>query len=321
MIGGPASFSFGAHVELLVHRYRRAVLSLPVLDGAAPPAEKNLLARSPAPDEGKLTLDEHLNGLCAAGAIEPNRPLLALGMRNSLVNLRTPVLRGGRVYAVDGEEPQLSRRPYYGIGARNGRLCAGLALGDSPDDWGSADFFCAAYPVLDPDLDESSLLDTILVEAADHSHLFDLPRGNHPAATDDTRAVWASLHRTFVDNLYTDRAQALGAMRSAVAQLAQAPDRCSDYLHAVLGVGAAGELCCVFAHGFLEDLGRSAGRLGAERAVCVENSGSVMPTFLPEGLEGARIPLLRAPNFRPKGRALLVIELETSGFDSLTDIV
>jgi hypothetical protein len=310
-------FAFGVRMELAVRRYRRAALSIPALADEMRLEAKDLLMRGPVSAEHKYTLDEHLDWLCAAGAIAPDRPLLALGMRNSLVNLRAPVIREGRVYALAGEEPQLSRRPYYGIGARAGRLAMGLALGDSAQNWDSADFFCAAPPTLDPDLDESALLDTLLVECADHSHLFDLPRGNHPAATDRSRAAWARLHETFVANLYAQRTQAVAAMRRTLAELDPAPCRCSDYLHAVLGVGATGGLCCIYAHARLEDLGRMAARLGAERAVCVENSGSIMPTYLPEGVGGSRIPLLRAPNFRPKGRALLVVELETGAFDSL----
>jgi hypothetical protein len=316
-----ADFAFGACVELVVRRYRRAALSIPALAGNAQLDEKDLLAQGPVSAENKYTLDEHLLGLRAAGRIASDRPLLAFGMRNSLVNLRAPVIYGGRAYAVESEEPSLSQRPYYGIGARDGRLSAGLALGDSTERWDAADFFCAGVPVLDPGLTDSALFDTMLVEAADHSHIFDLPRGNHPAATAETLAAWASLHQTFIDRLYADRAQAVAAMRRTLAALIPAPRRCADYLHAVLGVAETGEFCCVFAHGLLESVGRMAARLGAERAVCVENSGSIMPTYLPDGMNGERIPLLRAPNFRPKGRALLVIELETRGFDSLANVV
>lgn len=314
-----AALGFGARVELAVRRYRRAILSLPGLERGA--REKDLLARGPGSAEDKYTLDEHLEDLHASGALAPDQPLLAVGMRNSLVNLRAPVIRGGRVYGVDGEEPGLSRRPYYGIGARDGRLHLGQALGNASEDWRDADFFCAAVPVLDPDLSDADLLDTMLVEAADHSHLFDLPRGNHPLATDRTRADWAHLHRAFTEVRYAQRPQAIAAMRQALGALRPVPRRCSEYLHAVLGIGATGALCCLFAHGRLEDVGRAAGRLGAVRAVCVENSGSIMPTLLPEGLAGSRIPLLRAPNFRPRGRALLVIEIESGEFDTLAPMV
>ena len=275
-----SGFSFGARVELVVRDYRRALLSVPALTTEAPLGEKNLLAAGPASVADKCTLEEHLQHLLERGLLTPERPLLALGMRNTLVNLRCPAIIDGRLHAVDGEEPQRSRRPYFGIGARDGQLALGLALGDAPQDWSSADFFCAAVPVYDDRLDAPALLDAILTEASDHSHIFDLPRGNHPQATDETRAAWSRLHETFLANLYADRPQAVAAMRAAVQGLNPGLRRCVDYLHAVLGVGAAGELCCVFAHGRLESVGRMARQLGAERAVCVENSGSIMPTCL-----------------------------------------
>jgi hypothetical protein len=42
-----------------------------------------------------------------------------------------------------------------------------------------------------------------------------------------------------------------------------------------------------------------------------------MPTFLPSGMDGEQIPLLHAPNFRPRGRVLLFLQLETPTFGSL----
>lgn len=306
------AFTFGAIVELVVGDYRRAVLSLPAAD--APLAEKDLLAAGPVADTGKLTLDEHLAGLVARGELDPAQPLLALGLRNSLVNLRAPVIRGSAIQAVVGEHPRDSLRPYFGLGAVAGRLTCGQALGSTGADWVDADFFCAAPPVLDPTLDATGLWQSLLIEVADHSHLFDLPRGNHPAATADTRAAWSALHDAFVAVLHADRPAAITGMQQALARLPNAPARAEDYFHAVLGTDADGVLYCVFAHGPLEALGERAAALGAGRAVCVENSGSIMPTLLPEGVAGRRIPLVRAPNFRPRGRALLVLELPTAAY-------
>lgn len=317
----PPSFSFGAAVTLVVHRYHRALLSVPALAGGTTLGEKDLLAVGRAPSADRFTLDEHLAYLSSSGALAADRPLLVLGMRNSLVNLRCPVIAEGRVHAVAGEVPEKSRRSYFGIGARGGRLQTGDALGDACQDWSDADFFCAGVPVLDERFESAALFDAILTEAADHSHLYQLPRGNHPLATDASRAAWAHLHDTFTAHLNSDRASAAAAMRSALETLRPEPSRCANYLHVVLGLGVAGEICCVIAHGRLESIGRRAAELGAKRAVCVENSGSAMPTFLPEGTAGPRIPLFRAPNFRPQGRALLVIELESSGFDSLGGMV
>lgn len=315
------AFSFGGAVELVVRDYRRALLSLPALGSGMALAAKDLLSPGPASSADKYSLEEHLQYLTDSGQLADDRPLLALGMRNSLVNLRCPVIAEGRIHAVTGEAPLASRRPYFGMGARAGRLSMGEALGTSPEDWTDADFFCAGIPVFDERFDDAALFDLMLTETADHSHLFDLPRGNHPRATEVTRDAWSGLHGAFTASLESDRSEAVTAMRRALYKLQPQPPRCANYLHAVLGIGGAGELCCVFANGLLEAVGRRAAALGAQRALCVENSGSVMPTFFPEGAAGPAIPLLRAPNFRPKGRALLVIELETSGFDSLEAMV
>jgi hypothetical protein len=290
------------------------VLSLPALADGSRFQEKDLLAQGVASTNGKLTLDEHLTELRGRRAIPTDAPLLALGLRNNLVNLRAPVIWQGRAHAVEGERPEQSLRPYYGIGTRGGRLTLGQALGGRSETW--PDFFCAGVPVLWDDLDQEALLDLMLAEAGDHSHIFDLPRGTHPDATDATRAVWARLHDVFRATLHADRTTAVQRMRAAVA--AESPlRRCDDYLHAVLGVRDDGTLVCVFAHGRLETLGAIAKVRGCRRAVCVENSGSIMPTFLPSGMDGEQIPLLHAPNFRPRGRVLLFLQLETPTFGSL----
>jgi hypothetical protein len=215
------------------------------------------------------------------------------------------------------EEPLRSQRPYHGIGLRAGRLVVDQALAGvgGAEDW--PEFFCAGVPVLWDGLGEDALLDRMLAEAADHSHLFDLPRGGHPRATEATRAAWLRLHEAFLAKLLSDGASASRAMRAVLADMRPAPRRCDDYLHAVLGTREDGALVAVFAHGRLEEVGLLARRRGCRRAVCVENSGSIMPTYLPRGLGGERIPLLRAPNFRPRGRALLVLELPDSSFDAL----
>jgi hypothetical protein len=155
----------------------------------------------------------------------------------------------------------------------------------------------------------------MLIEAGDHSHLFYLPRGIHPGATTESRSAWQHLHDAFSTNLLADTATAGGSMRGALADIRPPLERSRDYLHAVIGVTDDGALVAVFAHGRLEEVGRLAARHGCRRAVCLENSGSIMPTYLPDGLRGERVPLLRAPNFRPRGRALLVLELARAGFE------
>jgi len=309
------SFFFGVQCELHVSRYVRAILSLPTLAGGGCFKEKDLLASGAARPDGKLTLDEHLAELRRSQTLPTDAAFLVLGLRNNLVNLRAPVIWQGRSYAVEGERAEESLRPYFGIGLRGGRLALGQAFGGSAEDW--PDFFCAGIPVLWDDLDEEALFDLMLIETGDHSHIFDLPRGNHPDASEETRSSWARLHNAFRATLHADGPTAVQQMRVAVAAARPPLHRCDDYLHAVLGMKDDGTLVCIFAHGRLEALGGIAKMRGCRRAICVENSGSIMPTFLPGGIDGEQIGLLRAPNFRPRGRALLLLQLETAAFGPL----
>jgi hypothetical protein len=306
-------FVFGVHCDLLVGSYSRALLSVPAISRSQRLDEKPLLPGGVVATDGKATLDEHLAYLRTQGAIREDAPLLALGLRNNLVNLRAPVIVDGQFYAVEGERPAESRRPYYGIGYRNGKLSMGTALRDA-EAW--PEFFCAGVPVLWDGLDEESLLDLMMIEAADHSHIFNLPRGNHPLASDSTRGSWARLHEVFKNCLHADLASAVQSMLDVAASITPPLVRCDDYLHAVLGARPDGSLVCIYANGLMEHLGRAAKDRGCDRAVCVENSGSIMPTYMPKGIAGERIPLLRSPNFRPHGRTLLVLELNQPGFES-----
>jgi hypothetical protein len=307
-----SSFGWGVRCEFVVPRYRRAMVSAPELSHGV--SEKDLLLAAEAPTQGKWTLSEHVRFLRDRAALPDDRPLLAVGLRNSVVNLRAPMILDGRTYAVDGERPEDSRRPYYGLGLREGRLTIGRAFADAEDTWSEA--FVAGVPVLWDDLSDEALFELILAEAADHSHVFAVPRGLHPRATEATRAAWSELHAAFTTHVHAELPDVVAAMRTAVAALDRAPSRCDNYLNGVIGVRDDGAVVCVYAHGRLEELGRIARALGCRRAICVENSGSVMPTYLPAGLSGEQIPLLRAPNFRPRGRALLCLELETQEFES-----
>jgi hypothetical protein len=304
-------------LELVVSEPRRVWLSIPALaNGEARLDQKDLLSAGRKAAEGKFTLEEHLAHLEDREGLPRDRPLLAFGLRNNLVNLRAMVLRGGKLWAAEPERPQQSRRPYHGLGLREGRFVVESILGGASDGEG-LDFLCAGVPVVWDDLSEEDLFDLFLTEAADHSHVFELPRGNHPLATDATRGAWQALHDTFLEHLYSEVPEAAAALRATAEALDFPLTRATDYLHSVLGVDAEGRLVNVVANGRLEDLGHLARQLGCERAVCVENSGSVMPTYLPKGTAGPLIPLLRAPNFRPWGRALLVVEVGEDSFAAL----
>jgi hypothetical protein len=302
--------------------YRRVALSAPALaeaDGSQLRA-KDLVSAGEVSTAGKYTLEEHLNRMGTAGSFPLASPLLALGLRNNLVNSRAIVLAGGRAVGAEGEDPRRSPRPYYGIGLRAGRFVAEAVLGRSGPSRQHPEPFWAGVPVLWDELSGDELFDRMLTEAADLSHLFDLPRGNHPRATDESRMAWLRLHDLFVANIYAEADAAARALKEALVGLPFPLRRAEAYLHSVLGVDEDGRLINVVAHGRLEEVGRMAAELGCRRAVCVENSGSVMPTFFPQGYPGTAIPLLRAPNFRPKGRVLLVVELENDGFEALSAV-
>jgi hypothetical protein len=314
------AFSFGAHCELVVTAYRNAVLSIPAIGQGEPLQAKDLLKSGEAPADGKFTLEEHLECLRERGTIDAKRPMLVFGARNSLVNLRCPAVHEGHIRAVEGENPENAKRPYYGIGFRDQHfLCEILSARES--DISAWDFFCAGIPVLWDELDDERLFDLMLCETADHSHLFDLPRGNHPAATDSSRSAWERLHQVFVEHLYSDQATASAAMRAALRNIDPPLRRCGEYFHAVMGTRDDGALVALFALGRLEDLGKIMRRRGCRRAVCLENSGSIMPTFLPRGMEGEAVPLTRAPNFRARGRAIIVIELEGTNFSHILSLL
>ncbi len=308
------SFRYRSRFELVLTASHRAVVSLPAMDlDPGDLKSKALLPRGHVPDDGKFTLEQHLDWLSSHGRIDPGRPFLALGLRNTAVNARCIMVQGSEVVAADNEIPQESARPYLGLGLREGRWAAGTAFGDSRETW---DLFVSGVPVLWDGVTDETLYDLILVEAADHSHVFDLPRGNHPQATAETRRMWSDLHETFLAHRTSPHQSAAEAMRRAVARFNLA--RSDNYLHSVLGVDDQGRLVNVVAHGRLEALGRMAADLGCRHAICVENSGSVMPTLVHRNDDQWRpTPLLRAPNHRPKGRALLVLELEDESFGVL----
>ena len=315
--GSSPSLAVSASYELRIRSYVKAVLSLPAIEMDIEIRPKDLLTTSAVPSEGRYRVEEHLTFAVDRGLVRPNAPLLVLGMRNSLVNLRAPVIWKGHAYSVSGEDPNSSLRPYYGLGLRDGVLVFDRAFSGSSDAESWTDFFCAGVPVLWDDFPETELFDLMLCEASDHSHLFNLPRGRHYLRAKSSRDAWSQLHLVFQRHVHSELAVAKEAMRNAVAACSPPLQRCDRYFHAVIGADASGGLVCLFAHARLEDLGQRLGALGCVRGVCVENSGSVTPTWFPSGLEAPGVPLVRVPNFRERGRAVLILELANQSFDSL----
>ena len=120
----------------------------------------------------------------------------------------------------------------------------------------------------------------------------------------------------FPEQFYSETPIAETALRRVLDGCNPPLQRCDDYFHAVYGVREDGALVCLFAQGRLEELGNIMKQRGCKWAVVLENSGSIMPSFLPNGMCGESIPLARAPNFRPKGPAIIAIELANASFAS-----
>lgn len=310
-----ANFELASTLALRIRAYDRVVLSVPSLASGTTLDPKELAADVPADVSGRHSAHEHLTYLRNAGQIDPAKPLLLLGMRNSLVNLRAPVVLRGKIHALHPESPMSGARPYYGLMLKGGILsveCADLEQGDADD----ADWLCAGYPVVWDDMSSEALLETMLIEAADHSHVFDIPRGGHPRATTDTRALFERLHTTFVEVVNSDRHTAIDAMCAAIADNPEVLERETSYLHSVIGLRKDGTVININATAKLETIGDICRDQGCTRAICVENSGSVMPSFYPRGLDGVMIPLLRGPNFRPLGRAVLAFQLPAADYST-----
>jgi hypothetical protein len=121
------------------------------------------------------------------------------------------------------------------------------------------------------------------------------------------------VHRAFVDTLASDRDQAAARIRDAAGGL----PRENEYLHSVWGVGDADELIMIIAHGSLEELGVIAKAEGANRAICVENGGSIAAYYVPTIDQSEWLPLVRAPNLRPPGTAFAFFQLADSRFSRL----
>jgi hypothetical protein len=249
--------------------------------------------------------------------------MMLLSARNVLANLRCIAYLKGytqKPLAVSEENDiVLKSRPYYVLGEKNGMPV--LDKWD-PNTWNSEkDFpfswFISGVPVLWDDADEESLFRMIVCEAADHSHVWKLPRGSHPAATETTRNMWKSLQDIFVSTLALPENEAFSALNACAT--AGSLEREHAYLHNLLGVDGEGNLCQLIAKGKLEDLGTQMKNLwGVKRALCVDNSGSVTVQFFSKGIgetiDGEYCQLAAAPNHRPQGTTYLVIELEDAVF-------
>jgi hypothetical protein len=282
------------------------------------PFPKRELAGVVGPSKGRLTPGEHLDLLVMQGRLRDlDSPLLVVSCRNVLSNLRCVGYVQGvtsNVVGVLEEDFSRSVRPYFVLGQK-GDQHAGVCLQEvRPEDglWRDFRWFVSGVPVLWDDWTADELFRTMVTEAADHAHIWRMPRGKHPEATELSRRQWQEMQDLFLEQLYAPRDEAF-------AKLLQLPfvaglQREDAYVHHVLGTDDNGNLYEVIQRGRPEDIGHVLRSKGAKRAICVDNAGASVVQFYPEGARGPVIQRYAAPDHREAGTAFLFVELESSTF-------
>ncbi|VEN74914.1 conserved hypothetical protein [Candidatus Desulfarcum epimagneticum] len=288
-----------------------------------PPEKKELAGPRGHTKASRLTVKEHLKKMLMEKRIlDCNRPFMVLSVRNALANLRCVAwLKDHTPTPISVSEEYgilFKSRPYYLFGEKKGKLVIEKWDPKSwdPDAGLNFSWFVSGPPVLWDDADKDTLFRMIVPEAADHSHVWRLPRGSHPDATDKTRDQWKSLQKIFMENMTASPESAFEALNGyAVENDLQRED---GYLHNMIGLDGEGNLCQLVASGRLEDLGRQMGDRGVKRALCLDNSGSITAQFFHEGIAGAVAGeyrcLVAAPNHRSPGAAYLIVELQDHTF-------
>ncbi|KPA09658.1 hypothetical protein MHK_010138 [Candidatus Magnetomorum sp. HK-1] len=312
------SFEFNSTFNQVIHGIDNINLSL---NQYKPVSKKNLLGNTHTKESRKTPL-EHLEKLAREKVINDfNAPLMVLSVRNVLANLRCiAYLKGYTDSPISVKEENdllLESRPYHIFGKKNGKhVIDTLNLKKWDKEKDQYSWFISAVPVLWDDLNDDMIFRKIVTESADHSHVWSLPRGSHPEATDMTRSNWQSLQDIFIKSLVKNEEEAFNELNAYAKKNKLLREE--NYFHNILGLDSDGNLCQFIAKGKLENLGKQLKKQGVKRALCVDNSGSVTVQFFKKGLAGALngeyIQLIAAPNQRHRGTAYLVIELKDSKF-------
>ncbi|MCA9070688.1 MAG: hypothetical protein KDA84_17280, partial [Planctomycetaceae bacterium] len=255
----------------------------------------------------------------------PKGPLLVAGVGNVLSNLRC--VGFSRALCEPGSPPTLATvkeeqppgRPYHAILCQGGQLTideflpSGGGL-EPPDPETGIDWIVSGTPVL-WDCDQEELFNRMITDAADHSHVWRLPRGSHAQATTASKNQWTQLQKTFTETLTADRDTAANRLKELSDQFQL--ERETRYLHSVWGVTDEHKLVILVANGALETLGQRLGQMGCRRAICVENSGSSALYFVRDPAIRPWYPLVSAPNFRPEGTAFVFFHIPDEGFETI----
>ncbi|MBF0423643.1 MAG: hypothetical protein HQL73_11700 [Magnetococcales bacterium] len=248
------------------------------------------------------------------GEFFSDQPVLTISTRNVLANLRCWAYTQRKGILTTMEESAMpSVRSYFGLGyTRDGRFEMREEDGDSRKLQDRYEWFLSGVPLRWIPLSDHELLECILSEAADPSHIFRLPRGKHPEKTDTSEAAWESLRNTFVSMKNESRKSVATRVSTMATQLGLERER--TYLHQVIGVDPDGNLCQIGDRDTLEALGqRLYETFGCERAICFDNGGSCAISFYPAGVVG---PCMTKAEFnhRSPGTAYLAIRLVSNNF-------
>lgn len=282
--------------------------------------KKELLATGETCND-RLVPHQHFDRL----AHKPSVPLVVAGVRNVLSNLRCVAFsremnerKPGSELAIAcvKEEHAYPGRPYHVIICKDGKISLKEflpqgSLLDPQTELAGVDWMVSGTPVC-WDCDDNELFDRMISDAADHSHVWHLPRGNHIDASDTTRGKWAELQKVFVETLADDREVAASRLRNLANNFGLVREQ--SYLHSVWGVTDEQQLVIVVANGKLEEVGRKVAEVGCRRAICVENSGSSALYHIRDPTIRPWLPLVSAPNFRPAGTAFVFFTLANEGF-------
>ncbi|MHA2053123.1 MAG: hypothetical protein ACW99F_05925 [Candidatus Hodarchaeales archaeon] len=320
-----SSFKVNIQFEQKISGFKKIHLSL---SQYTPPAKKELMGSVHTKIARKTPL-EHVERLFKEGRLKNlHQPLLIISVRNVLANLRCiAYLKGITQKPISvAEESKLfdlsrngnfpSNRPYHILGEKNDRL---VIEEWEPKQLPDYTWFLSGIPVLWDDKDEEKLYQKIVTEAADHSHVWHIPRGNHPEATDKVKSQWQYLQKLFYQSLAASRSKAFRQLEGYAKK--QRLIRENAYLHNILGLDEDGNLRQLIGLGKLENLGQKIKNRGVRRALCVDNGGSISVEFYQNGLSGARdgdyLILVAAPNHRFPGTSYLIVELKDSKFSYL----
>lgn len=285
-------------------------ISLSSMNLTARPPKDVLEAKESGPNIAKWSAQQHLAEIARNAPGQWDGPSLVISVRNILSNRRCIALVEGQPtpWTLKGED--LEARPYHALGwnARTARL---EVVEWSPQSATACDYtwLFTGVPTRWDDETGDLLLARMATEAADPAHVWHLPRGNHPQATNTSRTAFAQMEQAFVQSVSSDRLDAVDRLLAQARKMRLTRER--GYLHHVVGVDPEGHLCHLIGRGKLEALGGRLQRLyGVERSLCVDNGDGIEVCYFRSGAGGPWSQTVSSPQFRTGGSAYLCIALD-----------